>query len=241
MDIKIGYRILGTLNIALTVDLEKNPHWLICGDSGSGKSYLLRYIFYSLKQIRKPDCLYIADFKNSGDYDGFVPEENYAAGPDCVELVNRYYERYQEIKENNLSDKILLVFDEWAGFCIWSEGYDKKISKQAKDQMSEILMMGRKLGSNGGSAGVFTVLQRPDSVYFANSRNQYFIQIVMRDVNKSIRTMLEIDQEDIPTEHKAIPGHGILLESGKDPIAFIVPTYDEQGLTDLLKAKQSEA
>lgn len=237
MDIQVGFTPIGTSNLPLIINLETNPHWLIVGSSGSGKSYLTRYLIWSLKKYHNLK-LYICDFKNSGDYDGYVPEEYFATGKDCVDLLYAFYEQYSLIKENNLSEKILLIFDEWAAFCIWAEQQDKKLSKKIIDILSEILMMGRKLGSANGGAYIFSIMQRPDATYFGSARANYFINIVMKDVNKSIRLMLDITEDEIPPLHIAKTGHGILIQQGDDIIPFIVPTYDEKKLNILLKSKR---
>ena len=237
MNVKVGFKLIGKSLVPLSVDLSSNPHWLICGSSGSGKSYLTRYLIWSLKKIPEVD-LYICDFKNSMDYLGYVSEDKYAVGADCINLLNKFYDRYLSIKNNNLPDKILMLYDEWAAFCIWCEQYDKKVSKQCIDKLSECLMLGRKLGSNGGGAYIFSIMQRPDATYFGSARANYFVNIVMKDVNKSIRTMLDISEEDIPANHVARTGHGILIQQGKDIIPFIVPTYNAEKLDNLLRAKR---
>ena len=179
--------------------------------------------------------IFCCDFKNSGDYT-FMDTEHLAVGKDCLTMIQRFYEKYLTIKEQNLPERILLVFDEWAAYCIWLESYDKKLAKESKDQIAEILMMGRRLGSNGGGAFLWTVLQRPDAAYFGSSRDNYFVKIVMKDVTKSIRLMLDVEENDIPAEHIIKTGHGVCFLD--DAIyAFVVPQYDVKAMDALLTAK----
>ena len=87
---------------------------------------------------------------------------------------------------------------------------------------------------------MWTVVQRPDAQFFGTARENYIVKIIMRDVTRSIRTMLELDEDDIPSEHVAKPGHGIIMIED-NVYAFIVPTYNEKAMNAMLKAKRSEA
>ena len=51
------------------VDLNKTPHGLIAGSTGSGKSMLVK--LFLLQAYRKNATIYIADFKGGIDYSGF--------------------------------------------------------------------------------------------------------------------------------------------------------------------------
>ncbi|WP_026498464.1 FtsK/SpoIIIE domain-containing protein [Butyrivibrio sp. WCD2001] len=234
--IKIGYRIIGNSSIAFSFNLEKYPHLLIVGASGSGKSYETTYLLSSLFET---DCeVFCLDFKNSGDYD-FVDSSHLSYGKDCIDMLDKFYGRFIEIKEKNLSDKIVCVFDEYAAFLIWLTSFDKKLAKKAMDQVAEILMMGRRIGKNGG-AYMWTILQKPNAEYFGNARENYFVKIVMGEVSRSIRTMLEIDEVEIPQEHISRTGHGIVMID--DCIyAFIAPTYDVWLMNAMLTAKRKRS
>ena len=238
--IKIGMRILGKNNLfPLIFDLKTHPHLIFNGPSGSGKSYCLKYVIFSLLKYQNEIEIYCCDFKNSGDYE-FMDEGHLSVGIECLDMLNKIYERYEEIKEKNLSNIVLCIFDEYAAFITWLTNADKKQGKEIMDKVSEMLMMGRKLNKSGGGAYMWTVLQRPDATYFGTARENYFVKIIMRDVTRSIRTMLEIDEEEIPSEHIAKPGHGIAMIDD-EIYAFIVPTYNEQQMNAMLKAKRSEA
>ncbi|MCR5357824.1 MAG: DUF87 domain-containing protein [Lachnospiraceae bacterium] len=236
--IRIGFRLIGSSKIPISLSLTKYPHWLICGPSGSGKSYLVKYLIWHLLRLSMVE-LFVADFKNSGDYE-YMDPDHLAVGMECIDMIRRFYKRYNEIKEANMEDRIILIFDEWAAYCLWAESCDKKMAKETKDMIAEILMMGRKLGSNGGGAYIWTVLQRPDAAYFGGSRENYFVKIIMKDVTKSIRMMLDLDEKDIPAEHMVMPGHGVCVMDNAI-YAFIVPSYDNTAMEALLKAERERS
>lgn len=236
--IKVGFRVIGNTRIPFFLSLYCYPHWLITGSSGSGKSYCVKYLMWSLLKISDLE-IFCCDFKNSGDY-SFISDDHLAVGIDCAAMIDGFYKRYIAIKEANLPSKILLIFDEWAAFCLWAEGSDKKLAKETKDKISELLMMGRRLGSKGGGAFIWTILQRPDAAYFNSSRDNYFVKIVMRDVTKSIRSMLDIDADEIPPEHIALPGHGVCF-TDNTVYPFIVPSYDPVAMDSLLTAERERS
>lgn len=235
--VKVGYQLIGTLKVPLSIALQTSPHWLICGESGSGKSVLTQYLLNSLLEYSELE-LYVADFKASGDYDGV--SEHYATFGDCIELVDEFYQRFQSIKQERTGEKILLLFDEYASAVIWANGQNKEVGKRLQSQIAEILMQGRSL-PGGGSAWLWTVLQRPDAEYYSHGvRLNYTVTIIMKNVSKSLRQMLDISEEEIPAEHRADVGHGIILQSGKPPTAFIVPKLDLSALRRLLKRKADQ-
>lgn len=234
-DIKVGYRIIGSAYVPVVIDLFKNGHWLIVGDSGSGKSVLTTYLLNSLLNIENL-ILYVADFKASGDYDCI--SEHYATFTDCIKLVDDFYEHFQRIKKHKTGEHILLIFDEYASCCLSIQ--DKKVLTKLQNQISEILMQGRCL-PGGGSAFTWQILQRPDAEYFSHgSRQNYFVTIVMKEIGKSTRLMLDIDEDDIPAEHIAETGHGIIVQTGKPIYAFIVPFVNLDALRMHLQYKAEQ-
>lgn len=238
--IYVGKRIVGKRTLVpLTFDLSRYPFVLVTGVSGSGKSYLTKLLFRSLLKYQDKIEIFCFDFKNSGDYD-FMDEQHLSVGASCIEMLDVVYQRYIEIKDKNLADIVLVCFDEYAAFISWLMGYDKKLAQQTIERISTILMTARRLNKSGGGVYMWTILQRPDATYFGTARDNYFVKIVMRDVTRSIRTMLELDEEDIPQEHTAKTGHGIMVIDN-NVYAFIVPTYNERAMNAMLTAKRSEA
>lgn len=239
--IKVGLRIIGQNTLApLSFDLSRFCHVMITGSSGSGKSYALKYIFSSLLKYQKSLNIYCLDFKNSGFYSSWMDAEHMSTGKSCIDMLELIYNKYIEIKENNLPEIIVCICDEYAAMVTWAINYDKKLGKKIMDMTSEMLMMGRCLNSNNGGVYIWTVLQRPDAAYFGSSRDNYFVKIIMGEVTRSIRTMLEIEEDSIPTEHIAKRGHGVMIIDDS-VYAFIVPTYNMVQMDAMLKAKRSEA
>ncbi len=237
MLIKIGFEVTEFQGVflPLEISLEKSCHWLITGGSGSGKSILLLYALNSL--LNAPISLYIADYKGEGNFLNIT--ERYAEFGDCVNLVENFYEHYQDIKQNRTGERIFLAFDEFPSFLIWLEGTNPKKATIIKNRMAEILMQGRAL-PGGGSAWFWCVCQRADSTYFSHgARDNYMVSIAMGRLSKESKGML-FPGEEIPEDYVPCTGRGLILEDGKPLRVFQVPQIDKIRLKKLLlkKAKQ---
>lgn len=233
MVVRIGFeRIEGISGIPLEVDINTCCHWIIVGGSGSGKSCFVLYVLNAL--LMQPICLYIADFKGSGDYTGLSTKTSNFG--DSVALVDEFYDRFQKIKRNQTGEHIMLIIDEYAGMLVWLESIDKKKAADIKNKIAEILMLGREL-PYGGSAWVWIVCQRADAAYFSHgARDNFMISICMGKISKETKGML-FPGEDFPEDYEPKTGCGVILEDGKPLRIFDVPYFEKSRLKSLLRKK----
>ena len=173
--IKVGYDLdvyeKHGVKLPIYAQMQKCPHWLICGNSGSGKSYLTLMLLRNvLKEFREDVRLWIMDFKSSEDFSFLEGYNRYYCGAECAEGLEDYYREYQEVKSKKAKDGILrlIVFDEWAGFQIWEAQQNKKQAEKYKGHLLEILLMGRSM-----MCGVWVIMQRNDAKYI-DGREQFF-------------------------------------------------------------------
>lgn len=233
MAVRVGFeKIDNAGEIRLEVNIKTACHWIICGGSGSGKSYFILYALNSILNSRI--SLYLADFKGSGDYIGL--SDKYAEFGEITAFIDEFYSRYTEIKENQTGEHIMLIFDEYAGYLVWLEGHDKKKAAEIKNKISEILMLGREL-PGGGSAWVWIVCQRADSTYFSHgARDNFMVSVGMGRLSKESKAML-FPGEDFPLLYSPETGCGVILEDGKPMRIFRVPRFDKNRLKLLLQKK----
>ena len=182
-------------NIVLSSDLTwhitKNPHALICGSTGGGKSTFIDYLI--LEFLKRKSDVYICDPKQSdlsnlsiffGEYsDRVVGEPNqiarvvrevydemnyryctYVKNPD----VFKYGSNYIDYGLNSL----VLFFDEFTSFRL---SCDKKLNDEVMKRLSEIILKGRQMG-------IFCILS-------AQQANSDAIPTQLRD-NLSLRVSL---------------------------------------------------
>lgn len=234
--IKVGISLDSGALIPIEVPLKNHTHWLICGSSGSGKSILTLFLLNQLQDFATDD-IFIADFKNTGDYKGIT--SNYAVGIDCVPLFQQYYARYCAIKSGTEKGHLWFVWEEMSGNLIWLENQNKKSAQDIKSKLAEILMMGRELA--GGSVGIISVLQRPDASNFSTgSRENYHIRILLGASSVESRRMMGFLSDEIPKDFHAGIGKGLLLtDENPLPISFTVPQINKHRLSSLLQKKAS--
>lgn len=133
-----------------------------------------------------------------------------------------------------------MIWDEMAGNLLWLESQDKKLAQNIKAKMGEVLMMGRSLA--GGSAGVITILQRPDSSNYSSSgRENYHVKLLLGVSSVESRKMMGFLSDEIPKDFKAGVGKGLLITAEKPfPVGFTVPQICKERMIKLLQKKGSQ-
>lgn len=223
------------------INITKLCHWLICGKSGSGKSYFLMYILFNLvynisNETKNNIRVFIADFKGSQDFQGIVPD--YAEFAECENLVYEFYSEFNRIKTEKTEKRILLLFDEYSSFCIWLESQDqgKKRVQKIKSMIAQVLMQGRSL-PNKCSAWFWCCVQRADSIYFdKGSRDNYMAIFIFGKASKETKSMLLSGETDnIPEDYQPSTGSALMLLDGQELQVLKVPTYDMDKMKEYLK------
>ena len=169
----IGEGVQGNISI----NLDKIPHVIIGGSTGSGKTQLLRFLL--MQAINKKEKVYIADLKGGIDYQGkWKTSTHLCISEDEViniltelenELNNRKkildnsgYHNISEynIKTNNDIQRIIFACDEIAELLDTtglSKDQKEKV-KQIESKLSTLARLGRAFSIN-----LFLATQRPDA------------------------------------------------------------------------------
>lgn len=165
---------VGKIPIAerITWDYRRNPHALIAGGTGSGKTY---FIFYLIRcMLEQGAKLYVIDPKRADLkplMENFIDEKDIAETPGQIagvlrranDEMNKRYESFKDFENynegNDFADyglpPVFVIFDEVAAARAEA---DKKTAKEIDDYLKQIVMKGRQ-------AGVFVVLttQQPNA------------------------------------------------------------------------------
>lgn len=178
----------------ITLDLTHHVHGLVTGTTGSGKSYFVCLFLHHLLHVYRDEIkLFYFDFKKSSDMSFMSKYENYYAGTNCMNGLEKYYEEYCAVRDGKLVDKKirLLVFDEWAGYCLWLQQVDKKTAERHKGMLQEIILMGRSM-----LCAVWIILQRPDSVWLQGRENMMAtICFLSGGVSNELSRMIQLEDE----------------------------------------------
>lgn len=229
--------------IALPIDLpiEKYPDMLLTGASGSGKSMALLLMFGKLLQVWEDSIeIFVADFKNSEEFQFLKDYPNYYAGNNCYDGIMEYYEKFSKVRENGRNDgkRCLLIIDEYPAFINHLQMQDKlNKTKRAADVLNavaEILMLGRSL-----AFGCWIVTQRADASLFANgARDNFMIVCGLGRMSREQKGIL-FAGEDLPENTIYSAGEGLLLADGREltevkfPLIENLPDW-KQHILDIL-------
>ena len=208
--------------LPLKVNFKKTPHILLCGSTGSGKTYALKYI---LKQLAISNSLiYLCDYKGI-DFIAMQECGRYYKHQNVSEGVNTVFDLLQNRMENPTLDNqaCFLVFDEWSGFLA---SVPKKQQEEFKQKLASILMLGR-------GVGIFLLLamQRCDTTNFlSGARDNFGVALGLGRLSKESARMLFSDEADL-IEPKP-RGHGYLRVDGQPTVEIVIPKIRDMSITD---------
>lgn len=201
--------------VPIQLNIKTYCHALICGSSGSGKSYALLFL---LKQLLDEDvCLFLLDPKNSEDFAFMKGYKHYYSADACYQGFKDYYEIFTQARKTMQADRrYVLVCDEFPAFILQLKAQDglnkTKMASEILSINSELLMLGRGVAKG---FGVWTVCQRPMATVFSEgSRDNYMVSINLGRLSKETKQMLFSDEE-ISEGVVYGKGEGVMLADGK--------------------------
>ncbi|MVB11980.1 hypothetical protein CAFE_27090 [Caprobacter fermentans] len=203
-----GARVPITTDISLTT----NSHILVCGMSGSGKSYYENALFSKLVLADPHGEFYFADYKSEDSFAYLRSCPHYYAYKNTLQALDAVYARLnaRQSGEDESSNPITLIWDEYMANVLSLVNEDKKAAAVVMNKVSEILLLGRSL-----SVRLITTMQRPDAIAFpAGSRLNYGIVVALGAAIKSIYEMLLPDFMEQVKGRVFGQGEGVALLQG---------------------------
>lgn len=234
-----------------------NPHSLIVGGTGSGKSFFILGKIVSYLSLTPQAELYIVDPKKAdlsllrfigGMEEKVVTEPNQIAKMlrEVVEIMEDRYKTYF----NNISafgkdytdfglSPVILIFDEFSAFI---HSVDKKLSKEVLDYIFTIVMKGRQAGVQ-----VEILMQRPSADDLpTNIRAQMGFKAGLGAMDKIGYNMI-FDTNDVDFKTVTEKGGGYIQIDGVHtaPVYFETPYIDKefdfiQEITKLIENKKQQ-
>jgi energy-coupling factor transporter ATP-binding protein EcfA2 len=228
---KLGYNLTDWekygIKTPVNTDLIKNPHCLITGKSGSGKSQTFLWYMYEILKNRE-SLMYLADFKAGKEYAGLRTCFPYSYADNAIQMILNYYDLYCHMRKEDCMNTphITLAIEEWFGLLSYIESFDKKLKTEIMNKVGEILALGRGIG-NG--IGIILLIQRADSSNFTSGSREQFQNICcLGRISKEQKTML-FSGEDIDLNKNYSAGQGLTLIDGQGTIQeIIIPWIPEQ-------------
>lgn len=202
------------------ISTKTNSHTLICGMSGSGKSYAESILLARIANTEGK--VLFSDFKQDDSFAFLRKCPRYYPYEKTIEALETVYDTLHKRQsgEDASRSPITLVWDEYMANILAIQGTQKKKAEDIMRKVSEILMLGRSLGIR-----LLISCQRPDAVAFpSGSRLNYGVILIVGAPIRSIYEML------IPKEYiNAIGdrafkmGEGVALLQGSEMRFIKIP------------------
>lgn len=216
----------------ISVDILKQPHFLLTGISGSGKSYYALYLIAKL--ATNGVKVYYLDPKNDLNMKAYIDKIagcTYISNIDEIHNVIVSSEREMRKRQSDMDklpgvtitfNPIYLVFDEILAF---NKIAEKNILKETMDSLASIIVMGR---SKQVFVGV--IAQRIDTKFLDGAlRENLSIRIALGN-QTSVSYAMTFGEEfsDVCNRSKVL-GSGLIIRQGIDsrPRPFIAPYLEE--------------
>ncbi|HHK5601588.1 TPA: hypothetical protein ACQUIL_005638 [Bacillus tropicus] len=206
----------------IVLDFERYAHMIICGGTGSGKTYACKLILAKIHKHLEGSELHLCDFKNDLDFSFLKGNERFYSYKETKRGIEEFYERFEarmqgrDVSRNHL----FLYVDEYASFInsFGKEKDDKKEMNEILTKMGDLMMMARSFNCH-----VIVSLQRADADYFPKgARDNFTLRLGLGMISKESKGMLFEDNRD-----EIVPlgrGKGYLNVDGKPLQIVVVPS-----------------
>ena len=210
--------------IYIDLSPKSNSHILLCGMSGSGKSYLEHQLLGRLIQAERTreGEHFFSDYKGDDTFSYLQNCPRYFSYKDTLKALNIVHSRLlaRQSGEDSSRNPITLIWDEYMAQALNLISEDKKAAAVVMGKVSEILLLGRSL-----SVRLIVACQRPDALAFpAGSRLNYGVVVVLGAAVRSIYEMLLPDHMEQVKERQFRRGEGVVLLQGSELHFLKVPT-----------------
>lgn len=175
--------------VCVDASAKNNSHTLICGMSGSGKSYLTtQFLARIFLHGGEDSIVYLADYKQDDSFAYLRDCPRYYPYDKTIEALEEVYEimHKRQSGEDISRNYVTLVWDEYMANILALFGSEKKKAEAIMHKVSEILMLGRSL-----AVRLVIACQRPDATAFTTgSRLNFGVIIIVGATLESIYSML---------------------------------------------------
>lgn len=227
-DYDAWYGYANKVPITFDASTKNNSHTLICGMSGSGKSYFINQYFARIcLQGGAESIVYFADFKQDDSFAHLRNCHRYYPYDKTIKALDIVYDilHKRQSGEDTSRHFVTLIWDEYMANILALLGTEKKRAEAVMHKVSEILMLGRSL-----AVRLIISCQRPDAAAFpTGSRLNFGLSIVVGASLESIYSMLMpkelIDKVGNREFHT---GEGIMLWQGSELRFIKVPVIRDE-------------
>lgn len=227
-DYDAWYGYAKKIPVCVDVSAKINSHALICGMSGSGKSYLInQYLARICLRDGEDSIVYFADFKQDDSFSHLRGCPRYYPYDKTIEALDEVYDimHKRQCGEDTSKYFVTLIWDEYIANILSISGKDKKKAGVVMNKVSEIIMLGRSLFIR-----LIIATQRPEASGFPSGSRINFGQIIIVGASiESVYSML-MPKELIEKvgNRKFHAGEGVMLWQGSELKFIKVPVIRDE-------------
>ena len=200
-------------------------HWLIAGNSGSGKSTHLALCLAKAAKYLPTARLFLMDFKGSDDFrylkDIPIPNARYFSHEKCADGLRLFSEEIESrLQDNPDRTPIFAVFDEYGSFISYTSIADRKLAAQCQMWMMNALFMSRGVGGY-----VWLCTQRPDQSIMPSggARDQFGVRVWWGRFSSPDAARMMYGDMEIPPNFVGGVGNGLAYIDGRGLFEVTAP------------------
>ncbi|WP_155970196.1 cell division protein FtsK [Streptococcus ruminantium] len=209
------------------IPVERVPHALLVGSSGSGKTYATKVFLARFAHTYPKATFLIGDYKADSDFSflhGCKGFKRFEEVSELLALALSILEKRQKGSDKS-REFVVVCFDE---FNAWQNSLEKKQREQAIKDYTRLIQLGR-------SFKIFVTVSQQDAhkASLGLSRDSIGTVIALGKLSKETVTMLFSDEKESILRNNS-SGVGYMKVDGQDSHHIIVPSYNMQPLEDLI-------
>ncbi|HEN0479991.1 type IV secretory system conjugative DNA transfer family protein [Streptococcus anginosus] len=210
------------------IPVERVPHALLVGSSGSGKTYATKIFLARFAHSYPKSPFLIADYKADSDF-AFLNDcktfKRFDSVSDILKIgLNILENRQKGIDKSR--EFVVICFDE---FNAWQNSLDKKEREQAIKDYTRLIQLGR-------SFRIYVIISQQDAhkSSLGLSRDSIGTVIALGKLSKETVSMLFSDEKENIVRNNP-RGVGYMKVDGQDSRHIIVPSYNMLPLENLIR------
>ncbi|HEM4286617.1 cell division protein FtsK [Streptococcus suis] len=209
------------------IPVERVPHALLVGSSGSGKTYATKVFLARFAYIYPEATFLICDYKADTDFAFLNGCKGFKRFDEVAELLTlglKILENRQKGIDRS-KEFVVICFDE---FNAWQNSLDKKERDQAVKDYTRLIQLGR-------SFRIYVIISQQDAhkTSLGLSRDSIGTVIALGKLSKETISMLFSDEKENIIRNNS-RGVGYMKIDGKESRHIIVPSYNMQPLENLI-------
>lgn len=210
------------------IPVERVPHILVVGSSGSGKTYATKILLARFADTYSDSQLLVADYKADSDFSFLEDCQGFKRFDEVVDILNMGLTILENRQKgiDTSRDFVIVCFDEYNA---WQNSLDKKEREQVTRDYTRLIQLGR-------SFGIFVIISQQDAhkASLGQSRDSIGTVIALGRLSKETISMLFSNDKEVinPNNDRGV---GYMKIDGKPLRHILVPSYNMSAIENVIR------